>query len=139
LSPCVSRDVIAPDEVNNCVSRIAPARQVKVAVDNARRGAAYRVGNRCALGERIRDGIILPCIWLGTADVPCVIATDQVDLAVGVVVSRSHETAHIWHIRAGGPCAGGNIVNPGDVVVGTAYGIFAAKNVNLVGWRVING
>ena len=68
-------------------ARIAPASDVQVTVDNARSSATYRVGNRCALGEGVSDRIILPCIWLGTGDVPGIVAADQVYLSVGAIVA----------------------------------------------------
>ena len=87
LRPRISSDVVVPNEINDCIGRIAPASDVQVTVDNARSSATYRVGNRCALGEGVSDRIILPCIWLGTGDVPGIVAADQVYLSVGAIVA----------------------------------------------------
>ena len=87
LHPAISSDVIVPDQINDCIGRIPPAGDVQVTVDNARSSTAYRVGNRCALGEGVSDRIILPCIWLGAGNVPGIVAADQVYLSVGAVVA----------------------------------------------------
>ncbi len=76
LRPRISSDVVVPDEINNRISRIAPTGDVQVTIDDARSSAAYCVGNWCALGERVSNRIILPCIWLGAGNVPGIVAAD---------------------------------------------------------------
>src|SRR5439155_14493251 len=139
LCPDVSRDIIVPHEVNNGIRAIAPACHIEVAVDDAEGGATYRVGDRCTLGERISNSVILPGIWLGAGDVPSVVAADQIYLAIGAVVTGRHEAAHIRHIGARAPRLGDNIIDSGYVVVHAAIGVFATEYINLIAGRVING
>ena len=139
LRPSVSRDSIVPYEVNNGIRAISPACHVKVAVDDAEGGAAYRVRNRCALGEAVSDRVILPDIGLSTSDVPSIVAADQIYLAIVAVVAGCHKAAHIRHIGARAPCLGGNIIDPSHVVVHATISIFATEHINLVAGRIING
>ena len=113
LRPRVSSDVVVPDEVDNCISRIAPACQVKVAVDDSKGSATYCVGDRCALGERGSNRVILPGIRLGAGNIASIVPTNQIDLTVSTVVTRSHKAAHVWHISTRAPCLRGDVIDSG--------------------------
>src|SRR5207245_1059697 len=84
------------------------------------------------VGPAVCHRVILPCIGLGAGYLPGVVPADDINLASARAVAASRKAAHVRHGRAGAPCIGRDIINPGDIVVGAAYGVFTAEDVDIV-------
>ena len=109
-----------------------------MAIDDARGHATCRMWKIQSRGEGVCDGVVFPRVRLGAGYISGVITADEIDLAVGAVVTGTHKAAHVRHVRARAPCVGGDIVDSGGVAIHAGDGIFATKYINRVGRRVIN-
>src|SRR5437016_5495624 len=135
-----NRRIKFPSQLNGVESRIAPASDVHLVVDDTVGHAAGRMWKWHGCGEispAVRDRVVGPRPGLFAAEESGVIPADNVNLASTWDVAGRHEGAYVRHGSAGGPTVGGDVIDLG-VVEKDVVNILTAEHVNLVGSRIIH-
>ena len=116
LSPRIGCDVVVPSRDQRLIGVRATSCDQEMAVDDPRGRACVRGGARGEIGERVRDGVVLPRRRLHAVDRRRLEAAVQVDLAVRRVVIGGHLITRGGHVRARAPRVRRDVVDQGRVV-----------------------